>query len=183
MFRKPRRFLLDGVLLWCRYWSYWWQNMELEGLSITIWSSCFVNSIVRRLNLVWTVHFCYLYCNPRGQGTVKLHTVWMHKQILLLHKQFIHLNGKIRWHVNVRKVLGKREGAVRKLWAKECAEVWVPRLSQHHWMIHRYQTCRIYLKEGSTVTRRVIADNLFPVSSARQTLVFSSLLSDNRLSV
>lgn len=125
----------------------------------------------------------YIVIVPRGQGTVKLHTVWMHKQILLLHKQFINLNGKIRRHVNVRKVLGKCEGAVRKLWAKECAEVWVPRLSQHHWMIHRYQTCRIYLKEGSTVTRRVIADNLFPVSSARQTLVFSSLLSDNRLSV
>lgn len=125
----------------------------------------------------------YIVIVPRGQGTIMLHTVQMHKQILLLHKQFINLNGKIRWHINVRRVLGKHEGAVRKLWAKECAEVWVPWLSQHHWMIHRYQTWRIYLKEGSTVTRRVIADNLFPASSARQTLIFSSLLSDNRLSV
>lgn len=118
----------------------------------------------------------YIVIVPRGQGTIILHTVQMHKQILLLHKQFINLNGKIRQHVNVKKVLGKHEGAVRKLWAKECAEVRVPRLSQHHWMIHRYQTWRIYLKEGSTVTRRVIADNLFPASSARQTLIFSPSL-------
>lgn len=112
---------------------------------------------------------------PRGQGTIMLRAVQKHKQRLLLHKQFLNLNVKIRQHVNVRNVLGKHKGALRMLWAKEHAEVQVPWLSQHRWMIHRHQTWRIYLKEGSIVILRIFTDSLFPAWSARQTLLFSSL--------
>lgn len=52
---------------------------------------------------------------PRGQGTIILHRTQMHKQKLLLRKQFLNLNVKIRQHVNVRNVLGKHKGAVRML--------------------------------------------------------------------
>lgn len=99
---------------------------------------------------------------PRGRGTTTLHTVRMHKQRLLLHKQFLNLNVKIRQHLHGRNVLGKHRGAVRMLWAKERVEVQVPGLSLHRWMIHRHQTWRLRLKEGSTVTPRIFTDSLFP---------------------
>lgn len=51
---------------------------------------------------------------PRGQGTITLHAVQIHKQRLFLHKQFLNLNVKIRQHVNVRHVLGKHKGAVSR---------------------------------------------------------------------
>lgn len=61
------------------------------------------------------VFIIYIVIVPRGQGTIVLHAVQMHKQRLLLHKQFLNLNVEIRQHVNVRNVLGKHKGAVRML--------------------------------------------------------------------
>lgn len=61
------------------------------------------------------IFIIYIVIVPRGQGTITLHTVQMHKQRLFLHKQFLNLNVKIRQHVNVRNVLGKHKGAVRML--------------------------------------------------------------------
>lgn len=129
------------------------------------------------------IFIIYIVVVPRGQGTIILHIVQMHKQRLLLHKRFLNLNVKIRQRVNVRNVLGKHKGAVRMLWAKKHAEVQVPWLSQHRWMIHRHQTWRIYLKEGSIVILRIFTDRLFPAWSARQTLVFCSLHFVNWVSV
>lgn len=119
---------------------------------------------------------------PRGQGTITLHAVQMHKQRLFLHKQFLNLNVKIRQHVNVRHVLGKHTGAVRMLWA-EHAEVQVPWLSQHRGVIHRHPTCGIYLKQGSIVTLRIFTDSWFLAWTARPTLMFSSLYFDKGGSV
>lgn len=77
------------------------------------------------------IFIIYIVIVPRGQGTIILHTLQMHKQSLLLRKQFLNLNVKIRQRINVRNVLGKHMGAVRMLRARERAEVQVPRLSQH----------------------------------------------------
>lgn len=120
---------------------------------------------------------------PRGQGTIALHAVQMHKQRLFLHKQFLNLNVKIRQHVNVRNVLGKHKGAVRMLWAKEHAEVQVPWLSQHRGVIHRHPTWRMYLKQGSIVTLRIFTESWFPAWTARPALLFSSLHFDKGISV
>lgn len=129
------------------------------------------------------ISIIYIVIVPGGQGTIILHTVQVHKPRLLLHKQFLNLNVKIRQHVNIRNVLGKHKEAASMLWAKEHAEGQVPWLSQHRWMIHRHWTWRICLKEGSIVTLRIFTDTLFPTWSARQTVLSSSLHFDNWISV
>lgn len=53
------------------------------------------------------IFIIYIVNVPRGQGTIILHTVEMQKQRLLLHKQFLNLNVKVRQRVSVRNVLGK----------------------------------------------------------------------------
>lgn len=148
-------------------------SQHLKGTALWITSS---GELILGEQFIFII---YIVIVPRGQGTIILHTLQMHKQSLLLCKQFLNWNVKIRQRINVRNVLGKHMGAVRMLGAQERAGVQVPWLSQHQWMIHRHQTWRIYLKEGSLVALRIFTDNLFPASSARQTLIFSSLHFDN----